>query len=70
MVGTQGRLVREEQATKVYHSQKGGRNMSIFKGAGVAIITPSHEDGNINYTEFDRLTKFQIQKGVNRCLQH
>ncbi len=44
--------------------------MSIFKGAGVAIITPSHEDGNINYTEFDRLTKFQIQKGVNRCLQH
>lgn len=44
--------------------------MSIFKGAGVAIITPFHEDGSINYTEFDRLTKFQIQKGVNRCLQH
>lgn len=43
--------------------------MSIFKGAGVAIITPFHEDGSINYTEFDR-TEFQIQKGVNRCLQH
>ena len=26
--------------------------MSIFTGAGVAIITPMNEDGSVNYEEF------------------
>ena len=26
--------------------------MSIFKGAGVAIVTPFHEDGSVNYEAF------------------
>lgn len=42
--------------------------MSIFKGAGVAIITPFHEDGSINYTEFDRLAEFQIQNGSDAII--
>lgn len=45
-----------------------GRNMSLFKGAGVAIITPFHEDGSINYTEFERLTEFQIQNGTDAII--
>ena len=42
--------------------------MSIFKGAGVAIITPFHEDGSINYIEFDRLAEFQIQNGSDAII--
>lgn len=34
--------------------------MAIFKGAGVAIATPFHEDGSVNYEEFSRLIEFQI----------
>lgn len=34
--------------------------MSIFKGAGVAIVTPMHEDGSINYESFARLIEDQI----------
>ena len=29
--------------------------MSIFTGAGVAIITPFNEDGSVNYEEFGEL---------------
>lgn len=34
--------------------------MAIFKGAGVAIATPFHEDGSVNYEEFSKLIEFQI----------
>ena len=34
--------------------------MAIFKGAGVAIVTPMHEDGSINYEAFGDLIEFQI----------
>lgn len=34
--------------------------MSIFKGAGVAIVTPMNEDGSINYDSFGRLIEDQI----------
>ncbi len=34
--------------------------MSIFKGAGVAIITPFHEDGSVNYEKLGELIEFQI----------
>lgn len=34
--------------------------MSIFKGAGVAIVTPMNEDGSINYDSFARLIEDQI----------
>lgn len=29
--------------------------MSIFTGAAVALITPMHEDGSINYEEMERI---------------
>lgn len=34
--------------------------MSIFTGAGVAIITPMNEDGTINFDEFGRMIEDQI----------
>lgn len=34
--------------------------MSIFKGAGVAIVTPMKENGEVNYEEFKNLIEFQI----------
>lgn len=34
--------------------------MSIFTGAGVAIVTPFHEDGSVNYESFAELIEFQI----------
>ncbi len=34
--------------------------MSIFTGAGVAIITPMNEDGSINFEEFGRIIEDQI----------
>lgn len=34
--------------------------MSIFKGAGVAIVTPMCENGEVNYEQFGKLIEFQI----------
>ncbi len=34
--------------------------MSLFKGAGVAQVTPFHEDKSVNYEELTRLLEFQI----------
>ena len=33
-------------------------NMAIFTGAGVAIITPFHEDGSINYDQLKKLVDY------------
>ena len=34
--------------------------MAIFKGAGVAIITPMHEDGSVNYDKLEEILEYQI----------
>lgn len=34
--------------------------MAIFKGAGVAIVTPFHEDGSVNYKKLEELLDYQI----------
>lgn len=39
--------------------------MSIFTGAGVALITPMQEDGSINYTEMERIINDQIANGTD-----
>lgn len=39
--------------------------MSIFKGAGVAIVTPMNEDGSINYDVYRALIDDQIKKGTD-----
>ena len=35
--------------------------MAIFTGAGVAIVTPFNEDGNINYDRLDELIEFHCE---------
>ncbi len=42
--------------------------MAIFKGAGVAIITPMNEDGSINYEEFARMIDWQIREGTDAII--
>ncbi|MCH5260620.1 MAG: 4-hydroxy-tetrahydrodipicolinate synthase [Lachnospiraceae bacterium] len=42
--------------------------MAIFKGAGVAIVTPFHEDGSINYEKFAELIEEQIAGGTDAII--
>ena len=39
--------------------------MAIFKGAAVAIVTPMHQDGSVNYEEFRKFIEFQIENGTD-----
>ena len=39
--------------------------MSIFTGAGVAIVTPFNEDGSVNYERFAELIEFQIANNTD-----
>lgn len=39
--------------------------MTIFKGAGVAIITPFHADGSINYDKLDELINYHCENGTD-----
>lgn len=42
--------------------------MSVFEGAGVAIVTPFHEDGSVNYEKFEQLIEFQIGNGTDAII--
>ena len=42
--------------------------MSIFKGAGVAIVTPFHEDGSVNYEKLQQLIDWQIANGTDAII--
>lgn len=42
--------------------------MAIFKGAGVAIVTPFHENGDINYEKFEELLEEQISGGTDAII--
>ena len=42
--------------------------MAIFKGAGVAIVTPMCEDGKVDYDRFDALLEFQIKEGTDAII--
>lgn len=39
--------------------------MSIFKGSGVAIVTPFNEDYSVNYGQLEQLIDFQIDNGTD-----
>ena len=39
--------------------------MSIFRGAGVAIVTPMNTDGFIDFETFGKLIDFQIENGTD-----
>ena len=36
-----------------------------FKGTGVALVTPFHEDGSIDFDGLTRLVKLQISGGTD-----
>lgn len=40
----------------------------IFTGAGVAIITPMHADGSVNYEKYRELVEWQIQNGTDAII--
>ena len=42
--------------------------MAIFKGAGVAIVTPMYENGEVNYDKFAELIEFQIANGTDAII--
>lgn len=42
--------------------------MSIFKGSGVALVTPMKENGEINYDSLDRLIEAQIEGGTDALI--
>ena len=42
--------------------------MAIFTGAGVAIITPFHEDGSINYDKLDELIDYHCENGTDSII--
>ena len=39
--------------------------MSIFTGAGVAIVTPFKEDKTVDFDTFEKLINFQIENGTD-----
>ena len=39
--------------------------MALFKGAGVALITPFHEDGSVNYEKLTQILEEQIAEGTD-----
>ncbi|MGN0248415.1 MAG: 4-hydroxy-tetrahydrodipicolinate synthase [Lachnospiraceae bacterium] len=42
--------------------------MAIFTGAGVAIVTPFHEDGSVNYEAFEKQIELQIAGGTDAII--
>ncbi|MCI9278886.1 4-hydroxy-tetrahydrodipicolinate synthase [bacterium D16-50] len=42
--------------------------MSIFRGSGVAIVTPMHDNGEVNYESFGKLIEFQIENGTDAII--
>lgn len=42
--------------------------MAIFKGAGVAIVTPMNEDESVNYAKLDELLEEQIAGGTDAII--
>lgn len=42
--------------------------MSLFRGAGVALVTPFHEDKSVNYEELTRLLEFQIANSTDAII--
>ncbi len=41
---------------------------TIFKGAGVALVTPMNTDGSVNYEKIKELIEFQIENGTDAII--
>lgn len=44
------------------------KKMSIFKGSGVAVVTPMYDNGEVNYEQFASLLEFQIANGTDAII--
>lgn len=42
--------------------------MSVFEGSGVALITPMHEDGSVNYEKLEEILEDQIAGGTDAII--
>lgn len=42
--------------------------MAIFKGSGVAVVTPMHSNGEVDYEGFAKLLEFQIANGTDAII--
>ena len=42
--------------------------MSIFTGAGVALVTPMHADGSVNFDKMKELIEFQIANDTDALI--
>ena len=42
--------------------------MSIFTGAGVAIVTPMTKTGEVNYEKLGELLDYQIENGTDSII--
>ena len=42
--------------------------MSLFTGSGVAIVTPMHADGSVNYPVLKELIEFQLENGTDAII--
>ncbi|MEG0108944.1 MAG: 4-hydroxy-tetrahydrodipicolinate synthase [Lachnospiraceae bacterium] len=42
--------------------------MAIFKGSGVAIITPFHKDGSVNYAKLEELINYHCDNGTDSII--
>lgn len=42
--------------------------MAIFTGAGVALVTPFHEDGSVNYDKLDELIDYHCENGTDSII--
>ena len=42
--------------------------MAIFKGAGVAIVTPMKENGDVDFEAYGELIDFQIENGTDAII--
>ena len=42
--------------------------MAVFKGAGVAIVTPMNDDFTVNYDKLDEILNYQIDNGTDAII--
>ena len=42
--------------------------MALFKGAGVALVTPMHEDGTVNFEVLEAIIEDQIESGTDAII--
>ncbi|MDE7299120.1 MAG: dihydrodipicolinate synthase family protein, partial [Lachnospiraceae bacterium] len=42
--------------------------MTVFEGAGVAIVTPMKANGEVNFDKFAEIIDFQIENGTDSII--